>query len=134
MSLAGGLYTYLKAQTAITDVVGSRIHPLVLPQSPTYPAITYSIDGLSQRTTLDGVQQGIVRADIQIDAWADEGTGGHKQAHDLAVLILAALKNLKGSMGGVTVQSLTRDNQDDFYENTVDAYRNSISFTCWHTE
>jgi len=130
MSLSSGLYSYLIDQAAISALVDTRIYPAILPQEPTLPAITYQIDGLEDRFTLEAGQTGPVIGDVQIDAWGSS----HKAAADLSALIVTALRNLKGDMGGVTVQGLFRDTQIDIYEPTVEAYRRSIAFTIWHTE
>lgn len=130
MSLSSGLYTYLTAQSGITTLVSTRIYPLILPQDPTYPAITYSFNGIEDTYTHNDGQTSFVGADIQIDAWATSQKG----AADLAAVINTALRNHKGDMGGVSVHALYRQAQVDVYENVLNAYRRSISYRCWHTE
>lgn len=130
MSISSGIYAYLSAQSAITALTGTRIYPIILPQDPTYPAITYSIDNIRDTFTLTNGQTNFVGADIQIDAWATTQKG----AEDLAALINTAMRNLKGSMAGVSVHAIYRDSQIDIYESEINAYRRSISYVCWHTE
>ena len=130
MSISSGLYSYLTAQAAITNLVSTRIYPEILPQDPTYPAITYSLDNIRDTFTYNEGQTTFVGADLQINAWAST----HKGAEDLAAVIHAALKNHKGDLGGVTVHGFFREAQVDLYEYEVNSYRRSISYLCWHTE
>lgn len=39
MAIEGEIITYLKTQTDLTDLVGTRIYPFKAPQNPTYPYI-----------------------------------------------------------------------------------------------
>ena len=130
MSISSGLYSYLAAQAAISTLVSARIYPVILPQDPTYPAITFNIDGIRDTFTFNDGQTSFVGADIQIDAWATTQKG----AEDLAAAINNALQNHTGDMGGVVVNRCFREAQVDIYESTVNAYRRSLSYVCWHTE
>lgn len=129
MSISSGLISYLEAQAAITTLVSERIYS-DLPQDPTYPAITYSIDGIRDTFTLNEGQTDFVGSDIQINAWATS----QKDAEDLAAVIHTALKNLKGDMGGVIVHGFFRETHVDVNEREVNAHRRSIAYICWHTE
>lgn len=69
MTAERALRERLLQTSAVADLVGDRMYPDELPQSPTYPAIVYtrisSVDGL----TIDG-RHGLQRTRIQVDAWA----------------------------------------------------------------
>jgi len=60
----------LKATSDITDVVSTRIWYKVLPQNPTYPALTFQeIDDLRYQT--HDLYVGPARARIQFDVWTE---------------------------------------------------------------
>lgn len=63
------IYSVLSSATAITDIVGSRIYPLVLPTDPTLPAITYSTVASVSNPTM--TTRGLTRSRIQIDCWTE---------------------------------------------------------------
>lgn len=71
-------------------LVSSRAYPLVLPQKPTVPAITYQqISAVRVRNLPDG-RAGKVRLRFQIDCWADTYTAVHALADSVKNLLDAA--------------------------------------------
>lgn len=124
------LYTFLIAQSGITSIVSTRVYPVILPEKPTYPAITYRDDDHDIDESFDG--NGILtRSDYFIDAWSTTHTG----ALTLAAAIKTALKNHSGSFGGINIQQLSiRTIPGMIYEDSVEAYRKTQLFTIWHDE
>jgi len=126
-----GMYSYLTSHGVVGPIVGGeRVHAVMLPQEPTYKAITFSQDELDLDKTFDG-QSGFGRAVYQIDAWAED----HLGAKTLAKQIRDALKNYSGEMDGVIVHDCFLDaGPIDVYEQEVEAYRTSQSFVFWINE
>ena len=129
--ISAAINTYLLTQSAVTNIVASRIYPVILPQKPTYPAITYRDDEHSFDESFDG-QNGLVESFYEIDAWSDTYVG----AETLATAVRAALMNYTGTMGNVTSIMRVRITSGPFtvYENTVGAYRQTQVFSIWHSE
>lgn len=124
------LYTYLAAQAGITSICSTRIYPLILPQKPTYPAITYSEDDSNYTESFTG-QTDHVQSIYQIDSWATTYAG----ATSLGNAVSAALKNTSGSFGGITIQRCTvLSGPVSVYEDSVEAYRQTYIFSIWHNE
>ena len=124
------VYNYLKAEAAIIAVTGQRIYPIILPEKPTFEAITFrptdhDIDNIYGGTS------GFVRSDYFLDAWGDT----HSEADALAKIIRDAMKNLTGSFGGITVDEIfiTMGPLTTF-EDSVKAYRVTQMFSIWHGE
>jgi hypothetical protein len=70
MSIIKALNIKLKATASITDIVSTRIWYKVLPQNPTYPALTFfEVDDLRYQTHDQTV--GLSHARFQFDAWAE---------------------------------------------------------------
>lgn len=125
-----GLIAFLQTQTSVTSLVSSRVYAFMLPQNPTYPAITYSRDGSSRNSTTEG-QTNYVGADIQIDAWANS----YLEAKALQKALRDALVNYRGMMGAVKVDQvrITTD-APDLFEDEVQKYRCSTAYVFWHYE
>lgn len=128
--IADNLYTYMAAQSAITNIVSTRIYPLILPQKPTYPAVTYSEDDSNYTESFTG-QTDHVQSIFQIDAWARTYAG----ATTLGEAIRTSLQNTTGSFGGITIQRCTvLSGPISVYEDSVEAYRQTYIFSIWHNE
>lgn len=88
MSISSGLFNNLKSITSL----GSRIYPLVLPQSPTYPSVVYQRISTYDTQAMDGTQSlDIGRFQIKIYATS------YKSAIDTAEIVKTAMsgKGLK---------------------------------------
>ena len=122
-------YTWLKAQSGITDLTStSRIYALILPQTPSYPALTYTLNDGERDRSFDG-DGTLVQTEAQIDCW-DTTYGG---ARALLAAVISAIKNYSGTMGSSTSISQTILGEDiNVYEEQVEAYRSSIFVTIWN--
>jgi hypothetical protein len=72
--LEATLYTKLSTTAGIAALVGTRIYPMIMPQGSTYPAVTFQRIATEPRESCMVADCGIVRARIQITAWADTFT------------------------------------------------------------
>ena len=70
MAIEDGLVALLSADSGVSALVGNRIHPLVLPRKPTYPALVYQRVSGERVRSLSG-PSGRVRPRVQIDAYAE---------------------------------------------------------------
>lgn len=136
MELNEALYAYLKSYAGLLALVGDCIYPDVLPQNPTYPAITYQliseeeIDTFQQPNTLIGPT-------YQFSCWGSTRASCQAVAKQLRL----AFKNYSGVMGGaggVTVSGIEKINKSEDIFNDSDgriiAYRTSIDFQIWYQE
>lgn len=71
MSVESAVVAKLKATSAVTALVSTRIYLLKLPQKPTLPAIRVQLISDPQNKHLRG-PDGATRARIQVDAYAAE--------------------------------------------------------------
>ena len=128
--IADNLHAYLVAQSGITNIVSTRVYPLILPQKPTYPAITYSDDDNNYTESFAG-QTDHVQSIFQLNGWATTYAG----ATTLGAAIITALKNVSGSFDTITVQRITvLSGPITVYEDSVEAYRQTLIFSIWHNE
>lgn len=104
--------------TALKTLVSNRCYPLLMPQSPTLPAIVYQrisnqpSNILDKSRTLDLVR-------IQIDCYSTTYSGAKTLA-----------SSVQSSMQTATF-SATLQNDTDFFEAETDLYRVSLDYYVW---
>lgn len=86
------LRTLVLSDAAVADLVGERLHPLVMPQAPTLPAITYQVISSRHAQSHSGVSgYGISR--VQFSCYAR----AYDQVRSLALALLRALAAYRGN-------------------------------------
>jgi len=109
--IEAALRTHALASAPLVALVGGRIYPSVLPQNPTYPAITYfRVSG--PRLYDHGGASGMAEARIQFDCWAST----YSAVKAVAAALRVALSGYSGTVGGVTIASIYLDSEIDSYE------------------
>lgn len=115
MSIATILKAALAADTAVAAIVSTRIYPLQLPQSPTYPAITY------QRISNTGTNGNTALRESrwQISCWAQTYLG----ALALSAAVKALLEEYTNTVSTPGIKMALVVNELDDYDDTVKVYR-----------
>jgi hypothetical protein len=128
--IADHLYSFLSTQSGITTLVSTRIYPVILPQEPTYPCITYREDSNDWDETFGG-QEGMVDSYYNIDAWAKT----FAEVTSIGNAIRSAMQNTVGSFGGINIHKCVVDTGPiTVYEDSVEAYRQTHVFLISHNE
>lgn len=132
-----GLRAYLLADAAIAAIVGTRIHPVKLPQGQTQPSIVYSrVSGLGDNH-MHG-PSGLSRPRIQIDCWAQSVD----TAASLANLVKERIDGFRGSMlwgenspeEAIVIQGIFFESEREDYDSESALYRMSRDYLCWYEE
>lgn len=126
-----GIFPHLSADAGVSALVADRIYPVILPQKPTYPAITFGkVSGL-RAPNLSG-PSGLARPRISISSWGLT----YKSAKDVATAVRQAMDGFSGLMGSVRVKSVTIDNEFDLFEDddNVNVFRTLQDFFISHDE
>lgn len=141
MSIHANLYTYLTAQSALTDLIGTttapgpRIFPITAPTDALFPYITF------QRITSSHVQHttaaaGLAVATFQFDVWDDDSVG-------CAAVAEALRGELEGyqttAWSGVAIRGVYMQGQSDEFipptdSTEVGVYRTRQDYTIWYAE
>lgn len=117
--IEAGLFALLAADTQVQALCGTRIYPLLLPDAPTLPAVTYQTISSVSGYTNDG-QTDATKARIQMDVWAQS----YMVAKSLAEAIRHVLDAYSGTLpDGTEVGNILRDNSTDLYEEQAFLYR-----------
>lgn len=84
MSIEALVYTRLTTYSGITAIASTRTYPLLLPQTPTYPAVTYQKISNSEQKGTSALRD----SRWQLNCWAST----YAEAHSLAAQIKAAFE------------------------------------------
>ena len=127
-----GLYEYLKAQPAITAIVGDRIYPIQAPNSAKRPYVILITTGLRSEPHLTAASR-LARGEFDIDCWADSLSA----AQNLSEAIRNELDGYQGLMGTVDCRRAIVNDQFDFTEQLKDgserpAFRIKFDVDIWH--
>jgi len=132
MSAVADLRGILAGDSAIAALVGARIYPALLPQPPTFPALTYQVVSGFRHTQMDG-PPGVNRARLQIDCWAATYIGAEALA-DAVRLALDGFKGMVGGSPGRLVQAAFFASERDLYEPEPPCYRRSADYLITYAE
>ena len=118
----------------VTDNVGTRIYPRVVPQGVANPCVRYQTISSFRDGALDG-GTGMVTATVQVDVFADT----HLAAELVSEKIRESLQGFRGTASGVEVLGCTLTNSREMYTKPVDAsddgdYRVVMDFEVVHQE
>lgn len=118
MSIGPGLITYLETQSGVTTLIGNgdspvtiRCYPMLLPQSPTYPACRYQVVTGEYHHALSG-PVGRARPRVQVDVYAETYTA----AKGVADALRSALDGYTGTMGSLARVSSRHVMEFDGYD------------------
>lgn len=121
MPLENKLYTALTGSTLITAIT-TRIFPVVAPPETSLPFVTYIRINGGQINTLSGYAT-VENPSIQIDVFST----GYSQAKTLS-------DNIHSVLNGTTTFRSILKNDNDLFEEEINAYRIIMDFTCINKE
>lgn len=114
MPIEDGLVALLSADSGVSALVGNRIHPLVLPRKPTYPALVYQRISGERVRSLSG-PSGRARPRIQIDAYAQT----YAAAKAVAKAVEDALDGYAGPAGTDRIDAASLEGDRDLHEDEL---------------
>lgn len=101
MSLEAGLVSHLMADSDVTDVIGTRLYPLRVPQDVALPASAYQVISDSEEHSHDG-PSGLVSARLQ---FTHHGAT-YEAAKEAAAAVRESIDGFSGTMGSTTVDGV----------------------------
>jgi hypothetical protein len=115
------LYTVLSTTAGVTALVGNRIYPDKLPQTPVYPAVVYQGIAGARENHLRGYAS-LENPLMQIDAWATTKAG----AATLTAAIITAV------CAATTFAAIVPNVPQYIWDDEVEKYRCIIEFSIWN--
>ena len=107
----------LSASTGLNDLIGQRFTPVNLPQSPTYPALTYTLISGDEH---HDIPIGFPR--YQFSAWANTYAEAKSVAAEVKSIFQRRNEPIGGTSGCVIIQGV--------FENDVDLW--DFNIKKWH--
>lgn len=126
MPFEEGLFEYLDNHAGLSEEVDSRIYPLLLPQNPTLPAVTYVRISSPELHTFE--RAFLPHPRFQFDCWAES----YARAKDVAAQVQAALDLYRGAMGDYTVEVSILDGERDMYDAETKIWHVIIEAIIWY--
>lgn len=128
--MEAGIQQRLSADSTLLTLVTGRIYPVILPNTPTLPAITYQrISTVRDYATTGPVSLSRIR--LQFDSWGR--TYAQVKQTDLA--IRASLETFSGTLpDGTQVSEIHVDSSQDLYEADAKYYRVSTDYIIFAVE
>lgn len=125
MPIVKDVLARLSSQAGVTAIVSTRIYAGILPQEPTYPALTYNIITRTKEHCF-GSDPGNEMIRLQLDCWAKT----YAESLSLAGAVRTALSRWRGQQTNYYVEDSLADNWQDMFEDESEQriYRASIEF------
>lgn len=129
MNVEESLYARLAAHAGTAALVGTRIYPVELPQTPTLPAITYRMASQPTEHVFGESASTIKMANFWIQCWAET----YSDAQALGIQAEAALDAFSGLLGGAGGYRcwVTLTNAFDLGDDATDWKRRILEFEIW---
>ena len=120
--IQAGIFNLLSQNSSIAAMAGSnpaRIWPVLLPEDPTLPAITYHVIGGASMPTLS--TSGMQRLRMQFDCWGAD----YDDAATLRAALIAALNGYQGTLSDGTYLQYAQliGPGTDFFEDAPRTFR-----------
>ena len=126
-----GIFGRLSGQTALTNLVGTKIFPGMAPPRTAMPYITYFKVSDYRVHAMRG-DPGLAGPRIQVDVWSTSFT----QAKSISIQVRTALQDFSGSTGGVAFQRIFFEDENSFTEMDLETdeptYHISQDYFAWH--
>ena len=129
MNTDESLYARLSTYAGLIALVGTRIYPMALPQTPTLPAVTYYRVNAPTDHLMGESASTIERAGYRIQCWG----ASYTVARAVAAQVIAALDAFAGILGGAGGVRCwaTRTNSLDLDDPETTWKRRILDFELW---
>lgn len=106
-----GIVELISADAGIIALIGARIYPVLVPETVTYPCLSYQVVSSVSNYTIDRKEFGQKR--IQFDCWSDR----YLEAESLKQALRNVLDTYSGTLNdGTRVLGTFREVEIDFFE------------------
>ena len=123
LSIGRHIASALGKSSAVTDIVGNRIYPIIMPQGTAYPFVQFETSTASPDYTKDGVagdnHQIIVNC-VAKTYW---------QSLELAEAVRSALELVTEEYDDYSVDDCRLDGCEEDYINELDAFVSTLTFS-----
>lgn len=128
MSIEAALFSHLSTYVGVTALAGTRVYPLVLPQQPVLPAVTYQPISETPAQDRDSAALTYTRTRMQMV--------GYGATHDDAIAIRDALRGAMNAfvrVAGPRVSVALEQQVRTEYEPEMARWRTLLDYWIWHS-
>jgi len=129
MNVSESLFARLSTDAGVLALVGTRIYPVSLPQTPTLPAITYMMTSEPTEHLMNETSSTIKRAMFRVMCWDTAWSSVNAMAEAVSAS-LDAFAGLLGGAGGARCW-VTQVNQVDLADDLTSWKRRILDFELW---
>ena len=129
MNIREGIRSAVLSDATVSNTIDTRAYYKMLPQNPTYPAITFEqisgdpLNALSEVPALSWSR-------IRVNCWGET----YSDADALAIAVENALNGQTFSLTGLEIGSIVADGMRDFYEPNVEAFYITQDYRIFYKE
>jgi len=123
-----GLFEYLRDNVTIKAIISQRVTQDLLPQKPTYPALTFYRISTERNRAMGG--SSVQKPRFQIDCWDTSRNG----AMALADAVRGQLDWESGALGTSTILHAECIDERNDYDADAKVFRTSLDFYIWQAE
>lgn len=124
-----GLITFLLEDPVLNALIGNRLHPLTLPQTPTLPAIVWQRISGPREHSHSGPSQ-LAHPRFQFACWSKNLL----EAIQVAEALRIRLDGYSGAMGNETAYAVFILDDHDMYDPETGLPRRIVDYRIWHKE
>ena len=135
MSIESEIFDRLTGFAGLSALVGTRVYPQILPQDPTYPAISFRRVS-AVRPSAMGSDVGVVFARFQVDVWDQDdeaGDAGYDSAKAVSEQVRLALQRWRTTTGTI-VQDTFFITEQDLYVDALEVHHLALDFEVIYEE
>lgn len=118
MSAGKAIYDILSTDSTVSGLVAARVFPFGAEQNQVKPYVVYSQISATPEKTKDRSHQ-IITGRYQVDIFGNT----YDEASTIADAVNDALSFKSGTFGGVVVDVITFEDENDFFSDQSDVYR-----------
>lgn len=124
MSIENAIYTMLNGHAGLSALVGVRIYPMYLPQTPTFPACAYRRTS-SQAVSLLATDTDIIDGRYEVAVFSKTYDECLATANELR----KALQRQRGTVSDIVILDITIDDIAESFEQDFEIYEITTDVT-----
>jgi hypothetical protein len=118
------IFLHLSTTTSVTAIAGGRIYAVILPQKPTYPAVTYQRVAGTRECDMTNGSVNLEHPIIQMNSFSET----FDEAANLSSAITYAMEH------ATAFKALALNSPIDTYEDEINKFRRIQDFSIWNRE
>lgn len=124
MTIEGAILARAVAHSGLNTLIAGRMYALILPQTPTLPAVVFTRIG-EQFEHASGADAPTRHALFQFSSWATT----YEAARDLADQVRSAFSRFRGTLASTVIEDCLVENELDLSDDVVKDYHIATDIT-----